>query len=67
MSAEKAEYRDVFWCRIVNEPGVIEYVGEHPKCVVCGMVDTDSDGSVLSEGFKVEHVFCCNVIKPKRA
>lgn len=50
--------RDAWWCRIVNEPFIVEFVGDSPKCSLCGWVGQD---------IGAEHVFCAHIEKPEGA
>lgn len=60
----KAEARDVWWCYILNEPGVIEFEGDYPKCSVCSWVDKLAIEQETSQSFRNEHTFCSHIERP---
>jgi hypothetical protein len=69
--SEPKGYRDVYWCWVVNEPGIIHFTKSEKNpdmkltCACCGWVDTDGggDGSP-SAVFLTEHSFVCHAKKP---
>jgi hypothetical protein len=48
-------FRDVYWCWIGNEPGIVRWIDEHPQCPHCGMEEVRNDPS---------HTFVTHLCKP---
>lgn len=60
VTAEPKGFRDIYWCPYLNEPVILKYDGDKPKCDGCGNV-YDSVEQMADD----THTFICHVLKPR--
>lgn len=57
-------YRDVYWCCLINEPMIIKYKGDQPKCSACdNEISFEEDPLRYTDDHGL-HTFMFHVLKP---
>ena len=68
LSYGQCGFRDVWWCFILNEPGILTYPDNEPTCTGCGGVAERVGGDYKNLRFADgAHTFICHVGKPTRS